>query len=123
MANQTNPSGHVMDDIKQYINLKLEYYRLDGIEKGSLFLGNFLMVFVCIILACFALLCLSFAGAYLLGDLLGSSAWGFVLTALVYVVLIAVIIRFKEPLLINPMIRILDTTLFKSDDNDGQDNL
>ena len=123
MANQTNPSGHAMDDIKQYINLKLEYYRLDGIEKGSLFLGNFLMVFVCIILACFALLCLSFAGAYLLGDLLGSSAWGFVLTALVYVVLIAVIIRFKEPLLINPMIRILDTTLFKSDDNDGQDNL
>jgi hypothetical protein len=122
MTNQQQKSGHLIADIKEYVNLKLEYYRLDAVEKGSLFLGNFMLVFGCMIFGCFALLCLSFAAAYLLGDWLGSFVWGFLLIALVYVVLIAVLIRFKEALLINPMVRMLDSTIFKSNDH-AQDNL
>lgn len=113
----------LFSELKRYLYLKLDYYRLDTLEKGSLFLGNMLLVLICLLFSCFALLCLSFAIAYLLGSWLGSFVWGFLIIAAVYIVLILSFIKFKEHLLINPMIRILDETLFKKRVNNEKGEL
>lgn len=116
MTESQHGTGHIFAELKRYLYLKLDYYRLDALEKGSLFLGNMLLVLICLLFGCFALLCLSFAMAYLLGAWLGNFMWGFLLIAGVYAVLIFIFIQFKETLLINPMIRILDHSLFKKDE-------
>lgn len=119
---ETRHKSSLSSQLKRYIDLKLDYYRLDTLEKGSLFLGNMLLVLLCLFFGCFALLCLSFAIAYLLEDLLGKLEWGFMLMAGVYVIFILVFVLFKEKLLINPMIRILDRSLFKKEEyhEDGE---
>ena len=104
-GNKTNFQGRLIDMIRTYILLRKEYVKLNLLEKGSMFLSNMFLILACLLFGCFALLCLSFAIAYLLGEVLQNFVWGFFIVSGVYILLIFILILFKERLIINPMIR------------------
>ena len=106
----------LIDDIKKYLLLKKEFYYLDVLEKCSLFLGYMILLIAVLLLGCFALLTLSFAIAYILGDILGSFIGGFLIITAFYIVLIIILFVFKKQILINPIVRVLNKTLFKKID-------
>ena len=113
MFDTASHSFPLLKEIQRYISLKFDYYRLDTLEKSSLLLGKLLLIFACLLFGCFSLLCLSFALSYLIGAWLGNFIWGFFLVALVYLLLIVILNCFKEKLIFDPMVRILNKTLFK----------
>lgn len=110
---KTHAGGKIIEEISRLISLKKEYLKLDILEKGGLLLSNMVLIIAALLLGCFALLCLSFALAYLLGAWLGSFILAFLIVALLYIVLIIILIRCKETLVINPIIRILANSIFK----------
>lgn len=100
------------DEIKKYLFLRRKQLELITLEKGSLLLGHLLLLIACLILTGFAILSLSIALAIYLGTLIGSQVWAFLIVAGIYFVLIAFLIIFKYGLIINPMVRLLNRSLF-----------
>lgn len=104
----------ILEKIQRILLLKVEYLKLETLEKGSNFLGMMLLIIAGLIFGSFALLCLSFAFAYLLGGLLHNFVWAFLIVASIYLFLILILIIWKDALLINPMMRVLHKSLFKN---------
>ncbi len=116
MSQKTPENESLYNLGKNYLDLRLQYLRLLAIDKGSDILGEILLILACILLGSFALLTMSFALAYLLGNLLGNFIYGFALVSLIYIVIIGLIILFKNALIINPLIRLFDrVTIAKTD--------
>ncbi len=119
--NQKTPENESLYNLgKRYLDLRLQYLRLLAIEKGSHTLGAILLILVCILLAGFALLTMSFALAYLLGNLLGNFIYGFALVSLIYLVIIGILILFKDILVINPLIRLFDSVILPNTDTQNE---
>ncbi len=117
-GHQSSRTGKLFEQLQNYVMLQKEYYKLDLLEKGSLFLSHALLIFGGLLLGCFCLLCLSFALAYLLGAWLQSFVIAFLLVAAIYIILILILFHWKEKLVINPIIKMLAKALFKSQAED-----
>ena len=115
--NQKTPENESFYNLgKTYLDLRLHYLRLLAIEKGSDILGAILLILACILLAGFALLTMSFALAYLLGNLLDNFVYGFALISVLYFVIVGILILFKNALIINPLIRLFDRVIIPNTD-------
>ncbi len=108
MSQKTPENESLYNLVKTYLDLRLQYLRLLAIDKGSDILGTILLILACILLGSFALLTMSFSLAYFLGNLLGNFIYGFAIVSLIYIVIIGILILFKNSLIINPLIRLLD---------------
>lgn len=117
----TDSRSKLFHALREYVMFRKEYLKLDFLEKGSLFLSHMFLILASLLLGCFAILCLSFALAYFLGEWLDSFSWAFMIVAALYVIIIIVLIKAKETLIINPMIRMLDRSLFRNEPNDTPD--
>lgn len=97
------------DDVKQYINLRVEHTKLTYVEKGTKIMAD--LVTNTTVIVCFVLAFLfgSITLGFYLSDVLGSFTKGFGSVALIYL-LISVIVfltkdRFIERFLVNIFIR------------------
>ncbi len=111
--NSPNQKRNLFDLLNQLISLKLEYFQLLSLEKGTLVLGGILLVLCCLFFFSFMLLCLSFALAFYLGDVLGKMYWGFLIIAGIYVVLAVILILARYALIINPLMRLIYKSIIK----------
>lgn len=90
---------------REYVETRVEILRLQGIRVLSKSMG--LLAWV-IIAALLGFLSLIFAGLVLgfwLSDLTGSYVQGFGITTLVLILLLVLLVLFREPLFVNPIIR------------------
>lgn len=100
--NQANDLGSLFQEIKadliSYINNRITYYRLDFLERvsksASLLALGLIVAFLAFSAFCFALMAL----AYFLGELLNSTAAGFGVVALFWIVVLLLVLLFREPI-------------------------
>ena len=104
-----NENNSRLDDFsrtaREYVNLRLDEYRLKGVENFSIISNKALVMLVATMLGAVILQLLGFAFAFFIGDLLGSTALGFVIMALLFLCALCFIYAKRETLFIGKMIR------------------
>lgn len=83
---------------KEYINTRLRLLKLGLVERSSRLIASLIVDGVKTILALFVVFFLSLALGFYLSDLLGSSSLGFLATGGIFVLLIALVSAFENPL-------------------------
>jgi len=94
-------------EIRKYFLLQKEFVKVDFVEKLSILLSTFIILFVVVALIMSTLLFLFIALAYALESLVGSLALSFAIIALFYVFLIVVFYSLRKKLIINPIVNLL----------------
>ena len=70
-----NPFNNLSVSAKEYLNLKIDEYKLRGVEGLSTLFNTILFVTVTAIVAGVALQLLGLAAGYAIGEMIGSQLW------------------------------------------------
>jgi hypothetical protein len=95
----------IRKDVKEYLDLNLEIVKLSIAEAISRFLSSLIKVLIVILLASVVLLFLSIAAAFWLGDILNSTAAGFLIVAGFDLLLLLIFVLTARYSLEKPVIR------------------
>lgn len=105
-------------DVLQYVELKLQYYKLEFVDVFSTIFSKLISVGVALLVGVIFLTFLLFALALFLGDILGAYYWGFLIVAGVFLLFGIIFILSKNKLLTNPLVNTLIGVLFEKEIRD-----
>jgi hypothetical protein len=91
---------------KEYVELRLELVKLQGVRMASRSLSILVTAFVVSMLALFILLFLGLTFSAWISSLTGSVIFGYLATAGAYLLLLILVVLLRKPLLQNPLIRL-----------------
>ncbi len=109
MATDQNFKGFYAENkalLKEYIDLRLNLIKLQGIKVASKSLGLLIVIFLVGFLALFTLLFMGMSFAWWLTNLTGSAVLGFGAAGGLFFMLLLVVIVFRRPLVQNPLVRL-----------------
>ena len=109
--------GKLIQEIKEYIELKYDIARLDFTEKIVRIISVFLGIMTFFVVVPGVLMFFSFALAYYLGDILGANYWGFMVVGAIYLFFGIVFITFKKKFITKPIIKTLTEAILKESDD------
>lgn len=115
--NINNRLDDIQHTVKDYVNLKVDEYKLKGVENFSILSNRVLVILIATMLGAVILQLLGFALAFLIGELTGSTALGFGATALLFAISLLVIYTKKETLFLNRMVRMYMKMFFGKTNN------
>ena len=98
--------GQLVEVLKHYIGLQTEYVKLDVVDKVVRLLTALTVTVVLVGLLMIALIYLSFALSYGLGELIGN-VWGFCIVAAIYLFILVVFIIFRHQWIERPLVKFL----------------
>ena len=104
--------GQLVETIKHYIGLQKEYIKLDVVDKVVRLLTAITISIVLVGLLVIALIYLSFAAAFALGNMVGMT-WGFCIVAAFYVLLLILFVAFRHQWIEKPLVRFLASLLMQ----------
>lgn len=110
------------DDVKEYINVRLQIIGLNVTEKVAFALSNFITNGLSIILLLIMVVFLSLGGAFWLGTLVENMALGFVLMGAFYLFVFILIRYFLSKGIKAILMNILIRDLTNDNDDDDPDN-
>jgi len=110
------------DDVKEYINVRLQIIGLNVTEKVAFALSNFITNGLSIILLLIMVVFLSLGGAFWLGTLVENTALGFVLMGAFYLFVFILIRYFLSKGIKAIIMNILIRDLTNDNDDDDPDN-
>ena len=110
------------DDVKEYINVRLQIIGLNVTEKVAFALSNFITNGLSIILLLIMVVFLSLGGAFWLGTLVENTALGFVLMGAFYLIVFILIRYFLSKGIKAILMNILIRDLTNDNDDDDPDN-
>lgn len=109
----------------EYLEARWKLLRLTITGKAANVFGVFLGLIIAAMLCFFVVLFLGFLLAYWISGITGSFTIGFLITALVFIFLLAVVLIFRRPLihrpLANAIIREVGRELDEDDDEDDEE--
>lgn len=121
MTREGKSRKNFFENIRHYIDLKLEYFRLDLSEKMSVLVGKLILVFFMAILALALMLLLLMLLHSLLIQWIGIS-WVATLIEIGIVILMMILLWcFKEKFIINPVANTILRTFYESDEQTTED--
>jgi Zn-dependent protease with chaperone function len=100
--------------INDYINGRIELLKLEAAENIARFFSSIATNAVILYFSLLALIFISFALAYFLGDLLQSVSLGFLLTGLFYFVLAAIFYSLRKQIVEKPVIKAVIKLFFNT---------
>ncbi|MCS6929639.1 MAG: phage holin family protein [Saprospiraceae bacterium] len=106
--------GETVGHLREYVQLQLEYFRLDLAERFARALAGLALAIAVGILLIFSLFMATVALALFLGARWQSLPLGFLAVSGVYLLLTALVVVFKESLLINPLLSNLVKTFLQN---------
>ncbi|MBN1198210.1 MAG: phage holin family protein [Bacteroidales bacterium] len=107
----SNDFSSLSDNVKGYIRLKLELYKLMAVEGVAQLLSGIMMTIVVMLLAFFFLFFLALAFVYWYGEVVGPMYVGSLIVVAFYLVAAALVFIFRDRLFINPLItKLTDVT-------------
>jgi hypothetical protein len=98
-------ADQVQEETRAYIDTTLEYYKLWGFKvamKSTAMAAKVILVMVCLIMV---FLFVSLAAALAIGDALDNYVTGFLIIGGIYLILLILIILFKDKIVEGPMLR------------------
>ncbi|MBE0647591.1 MAG: hypothetical protein IH596_07400 [Bacteroidales bacterium] len=104
-------------NVKGYIGLKLDLYKLMAVEVIAQLLSSIMITFVVLLLSVFLLFFLALAFVYWFGEEVGHMYVGALIVVAFYAVAFVFVYIFREKLFVNPLITKL-TTLTHEEDAD-----
>ena len=96
----------LFSELKKYLSLKADYYKLTGVEKLSLLLSAIAVALIATVLVLIALFYLTSALQSYIGQMIGIPL-SYVIIAVVYIVLGVLVVVFKKSLIVNPICRLV----------------
>ncbi len=109
--NSKDIPGSIIADLKEYIVVQKEYWKLDAIEKLSLIVSFFIIVLLCMGAFFFAFAYFSIALVFLFQEIMGDFASALFVVCGINLLIIALIIIFRRFLFFNPMVRLISKLL------------
>jgi len=100
----------IIADLKEYVILQKEYWKLNTIEKLSLTVSFFIIVLLCMGAFFFAFAYFSIALVFLFKEMLGIVPALFIVCG-INLLIIAMIILFRRFLFFSPMVRLISKLL------------
>ena len=101
--------------VKEYVNLRVDEYKYKGVENFSIISNKTLVVLVAVMLGAVILQLAGFAIAFMIGEFIGSTAAGFGITALLFVIGLLVIYMKRDTLFLSKMMRLYSRMFFGSE--------
>lgn len=107
-----------LDDIKQtiqdYVNLRVDEFKLKGVENLSILTAKAIVILIATMLGAVILQLLGFAIAFLIGEVIGSTAAGFGITAVLFATALCIIYAKRNTLFLNRMVRLYAKMFFSN---------
>ncbi|MCK9451587.1 MAG: phage holin family protein [Bacteroidales bacterium] len=123
MDDFTRPVSAISNEFKRYINLRINYMGLALNKKLADFMSQIITLFVLAGVFSMVLLMLSFAFVFWYGSNAGTYYHGFLIVSLTYMLIGLIIYYFREPLLMNPLIKKLHSKHFEMTNEDGDKSI
>ena len=114
-------NGKITKDVKSYFSQRYDLLKVELLEKSSRILAVLFSMLVILVSALAVLIYLSFAFISWINASLNSNVAGYLIVALLFLVLLLVVIIFNEKLFLNPIIRKLGKILYEEKDDDGEE--
>jgi len=105
------------DNVKGYIRLKLELYKLMAVEGVAQLLASVMITLVVLLLSFFFLFFLALAFVYWYGEEFGQMYVGALIVVAFYLVASVLVFVFRDKLFVNPLITKL-TSITNEEDSD-----
>lgn len=105
--------GQLVEVLKHYIGLQSEYMKLDVVDKVVRLLTVFTMSVVLFVLLLLVLIYTSFAMAYGLATIIGSTATAFCIVAGIYLFILILFVIFRHQWIERPLVRFLASILMQ----------
>ena len=105
--------GQLIEVLKHYIGLQSEYMKLDVVDKVVRLLTAITMSVVLVGLLVMTIIYLSFAAAYGLASLIGSTALAFCIVAGVYLFILILFVIFRHQWIERPLVKFLASLLMQ----------
>lgn len=101
--------GHPVEDlsasVREYISLKWNAVKLDGVEGLSVFVSRFVALSLCFLALAVAFLFLGFALSYCIGSALNSNVLGFTIVGGAFLLGGVLLYLLRKRFLVNAMVR------------------
>lgn len=104
--------GQLVEVLKHYVGLQTEYLKLDVVDKVVRLLTALTMTVVLLGLLVIALIYLSFALAFGLGEYVGNVG-GFCIVAGIYLVVLLMFVAFRHQWIERPLVKFLASILMQ----------
>jgi ABC-type phosphate/phosphonate transport system permease subunit len=91
--------------LTDYVNARIDLAKLEAAENLSRFFASFVTKSVMLYFSLLALIFISFAFAYFLGNILDSISLGFLLTGVLYILLLLLFYYMRESIVERPVVR------------------
>lgn len=104
---------HIIRDLKNYTDIRIDLLKLDVIEKVSRILSVFLVSILALLLLIVGLFYATMAFVYWTGPYFGSLVPGFGIVALFFLIMAFCMYLLRAKLFINPFVRIFSKIFFE----------
>lgn len=109
------------EDVSTFVELKLELLKLSAYERGGKIISTLSYDLLLLFLAFFAILFLFVAIGLYMGELLRSNGAGFAVVAILYLLIIGIVMKYKERIKVKIM-NVIISVLTTNDDKDDKDD-
>lgn len=115
----TEDFNSLSGNVKGYIRLKLELYKLMAVEGAAQLISSLMITIVVVLLSVFFLFFLGLAFIYWYGEVAEHTYVGALIVTGFYLVLSVIVFIFRDKLFINPLVTKL-TTAMHEEENDEE---
>lgn len=107
-------------EVKHYLHLQKRYLALDAVEKVTRLLSAVAVAVVCLILGAMILFFTLYALAEWIGTLLGSTAAGFLIVAILLLIMALVFFSHRQQWVVQPMARLMAELFLDNDEEEDE---
>lgn len=106
------------DSGKEYINLKIDEVKLKSVAHLAKLSNKLIVLLLAIMLGGVVLQLSGLALSYFIGQLVGSVALGFLIVAIFFLVILALLFIFRDRLFLNKLVRLFIGVFFENDNKE-----
>ena len=108
---------------RDYADLQLQLFKLNLVEKSSQILSFVVGIIAGALLLTVAFVYFSMIFVLWMKQLTGHIMWGFLIVGALFILLFILFFLLRNKLIINPFIRKMSSILFKTEDEESEDEL
>lgn len=111
----------ITQEVKHYLQLQKRYIALDAVEKVTRLLSAVAVAVVCLILGAMILFFTLYALAEWIGALLGSAAAGFLIVAIILLVMAMVFFSHRQQWVVQPLARLMAGLFLEGEEEEEEE--
>lgn len=112
MADKESGLAKLWAELREYLDLKIEYAKLTAAEKLAILFATFVLIMICLVFGVVILFYLTLAAANWIGESLGMPLAYSIMVGF-YILLLVLTVVFKRALIFNPIARIVSKLILK----------